>query len=255
MQTLHQPSHRRRRLGVVLHRWHRRMGAVAGVFVLWLAISGIVLNHSADLGLDHKPVSTPWLMQIYGLRTIVPSQGFQSTTHWMVGTDAQTVIDGHPLASALARPLGLVSVGSLLFAANVDSIVLLDAHGVLVDTLHASDLPIPAVRRIGQGDGVVVIADSDGKRFASADGLGWKPYGGKVAWSTIEKLPESIVRAATPYFRPHLPLERILLDAHSGRIAGHYGPLVVDGVGVVFVLIALSGIWLYVRHRLRLAHH
>jgi hypothetical protein len=230
------------------------MGVIAALFVLWLAISGIALNHSADMGLDHMPVSAPWLMRIYGLHAITPDRGFRSATHWMIGTDSRTVMDGRPLPNVIPQLLGLVAANDLLFAANASSIVVLDTRGQLVDTLRGSDLPLSSIRRLGQGDGLVVVADPEDRRFASQDGLSWMPYSGKVIWAASEALPKAISVAATPYFRPRLPLERILLDAHSGRIIGPYGPLLVDAVGVVFMLIALSGIWIYVRHRLRQVH-
>ncbi len=242
-------------IGVLLHRWHRRMGAVAGLFVLWLAASGIVLNHSNALGLDRTEISAPWLIQIYGLHPVIPDRGFRSANHWMIGTDSRTVIDGQPLSAALPEPLGLVATNNLLFAANASCVTVLDAGGQLVDTLRASDLPLSNIRRMGQGDGVVVIADSQDQRFASRDGLDWAPYSGRVIWAASEALPADIRARAASYLGPQLPLERILLDAHSGRIVGHYGPLLVDAVGVLFILIALSGLWIYLRRRLRSSHH
>lgn len=255
MQVTHQPSHRRRMIGVLLHRWHRRMGAVAALFVLWLAASGIALNHSTDLGLDHRAISAPWLIRLYGLHAVIPDRGFRSTRHWMIGTDSGTVIDGRPFVTALPQALGLVAANDLLFAANASCIIVLDAQGQLVDTLQMSDLPLSNIRRIGQGDGVVVIADLQDHRFASRDGLNWMPYSGNTIWAVSEILPTAIRARAAPYLSPQLPIERILLDAHSGRIIGPYGPLLVDAVGMVFILIALSGFWIYLRHRLRTDHH
>ncbi len=41
---------RRLRLVGLLWRWHRRLGVLVACFALLLAITGIVLNHSADVG-------------------------------------------------------------------------------------------------------------------------------------------------------------------------------------------------------------
>ncbi len=250
----HLVAHRRRMIGVVLHRWHRRLGVVAGLFVLWLAASGIALNHSAGLGLDHTAVSAPWVTQLYGLHEVMPDRGFRTTNHWLVGTDAQTVIDGRPLATALPRPLGLVAANHLVFAANASTLTILDAQGQLVDSLQTADLPISGIHRIGRGDGVVVIADQQDHRFASRDGLTWAPYPGVVIWAESVTLPATIKASAAPFLRPKLPVERVLLDAHSGHILGRYGPLLVDMVGVFFILIALSGLWMFIRHQLRNSH-
>lgn len=250
----HAAAHRRRMIGVVLHRWHRRLGIVAGLFVLWLASSGIALNHSAELGLDHTAVSAPWVTRLYGLRDAIPDKGFLTANHWLVGTDAQTVIDGHPLATALPGPLGLVKVNNLLFAANASTLALFDAQGQPVDMLRGPDLPIPVIHRIGGGADVVVIADEQDRRFSSRDGLTWEPYAGTVVWTASVMLPAAVQASAAPFLRPRLPAERILLDAHSGHILGRYGPILVDTVAVVFILIALSGLAMFLRHHLQTRH-
>jgi hypothetical protein len=248
------PAARRRRIGVVLHRWHRRIGVVAGLFVLWLATSGILLNHSAGLGLDQTQISTTWLTRWYGLHAVLPERGFQAGTHWLVGAESQAVLDGRPLAMPLSGPLGLVAANNLLFAANASALAVFDAQGRPVDTLRGADLPVASINRMGGGEGVVVIADARDQRYASRDGLGWTPYAGAVVWAASAPLPAAIKAEAMPLLSPKLPLERILLDAHSGHILGPYGPFLVDTVGVLFILLAMSGLWMFIRHRFRGSH-
>ena len=43
---------------------------------------------------------------------------------------------------------------------------------------------------------------------------------------------------------PSLPLERVMLDIHSGRLLGRYGPFLVDGAAFILLLLSLSGIWI-----------
>ena len=50
---------RRPRLVGLLWHWHRRLGVIAAFFVLVLSVSGIVLNHSSELGLDRSFVDSP----------------------------------------------------------------------------------------------------------------------------------------------------------------------------------------------------
>ncbi len=241
----------RLKLGALLHRWHRRLGMMAGLFVLWLAGSGIVLNHSADLGLDHAAVSAPWITGLYGLRAVVPEHGYLAGNHWLAGNAEQTVLDGHLLATPLPGLLGLVAGERLLFAADTGSLAIFDARGLPVDNLHGGDLPLAAIARIGAGAGMVVLADARDQRYASRDGLNWAPYAGPVAWAVRAPLPAAARASAALALRPRLPVERVLLDAHSGHILGHYGPYLVDTVGVLFILLAGSGLWMVIRHRWR----
>jgi hypothetical protein len=48
-----------------------------------------------------------------------------------------------------------------------------------------------------------------------------------------------------------LTWERVLLDLHAGRLFGRLGPWLVDAVAIALVALALSGIALWVKQRLR----
>ncbi len=48
-----------------------------------------------------------------------------------------------------------------------------------------------------------------------------------------------------------LPLERIILDLHSGRMFGTFGEYVMDIVALLFIFLALSGGWMWCRHMWR----
>jgi hypothetical protein len=52
---------------------------------------------------------------------------------------------------------------------------------------------------------------------------------------------------------PGISVQRLLLDLHSGRFAGRYGPLAVDLLAVFLAVLSLSGAWLFLkpRHRCR----
>ena len=46
-----------------------------------------------------------------------------------------------------------------------------------------------------------------------------------------------------------LPVERVLLDLHSGRIFGKPGVYVVDAAAILFLVLAASGVWLWGKRR------
>ena len=46
-----------------------------------------------------------------------------------------------------------------------------------------------------------------------------------------------------------LPIERLLLDLHSGRFFGRFGPWVMDAAAVLIVLLGVSGTWIWLRRR------
>jgi uncharacterized iron-regulated membrane protein len=240
------PGSRRLRLGAVLHRWHRRLGAAAGLFLIWLAATGLLLNQTAAWQLDRVTIAWPWLMQWYGLRAEPPLAGWSAQGHWLATVDDDAVLDGMRLAPAVHAPLGLASAGGLLYVATVDSLVLLQPDGTRVDVLRSPPLPVASIRRIGTTGDRVVIQDLD--IYASADGESWSPVAGQgVHWSLPQPLPPALRERMARLARPHLPLSRVLADAHSGRLFGRYGATVIDAVALMAVVLAASGLWLWLR--------
>jgi len=52
-----------------------------------------------------------------------------------------------------------------------------------------------------------------------------------------------------------LPMERIMLDLHSGRILGRAGVYIMDAAAIGFLVLAASGVWLWVRRRTSIRTH
>ncbi len=71
-----------------------------------------------------------------------------------------------------------------------------------------------------------------------------------VSWATAAPPDQELARALRNTWRgTGLPLERVLLDLHSGRILGEAGVWLVDAAALLFLLLAASGLWLWGRRR------
>ncbi len=250
---MNSPAQRRRRaqhaarmrIGVLLHRWHRRLGLFASLFLIWLALSGILMNETATLGLDSARVGWPWLMRWYGLTMDVPTTGFVADSHVLTTVGDSIVLDGRVLNPALHAPLGMVASGPLLYVATTDSVLLLKADGTRVDELRSPPLPEAILRRIGTSTDRVAIVDANDKVYTSNDGEEWKlDEAPQIRWSLPQPLTASQRQTAASQARPSLPISRILADAHSGRLFGRFGPAFINSVGLASMLLAISGIWL-----------
>ncbi len=140
------------------------------------------------------------------------------------------------------------ATGELIAIASPTELVLVDATGRLVDRIPSTQLPVNPIEKIGASDQQIVLHGNGA--FASADGVSWQAFEGDVVWSASQALPPN-QRANVQQLAPSLPLERIMQDLHSGRIFGHYGPYLMDAVGLLFLLLAGSGLWMFLRHRRR----
>ena len=65
-------------------------------------------------------------------------------------------------------------------------------------------------------------------------------YGGEMQQTT---------HAEILYQSQYLTVERIVLDAHSGRLFGDIGVFFMDIVAVLLILLSLSGLYIWLRHK------
>lgn len=250
------PPKSKRNLIALLREWHSRAGLLAFVFLIWLACTGVLLTRSNDLGLDTAHVDWPWLMDLYGLHAAPPQSGFAAGGHWLASTHDYTLVDGQPLATQVSAPLGMVADDNagmpMLYIASSASVVLITPDGQRIDELMPPILPISTVRRIGtlKGDPhTVVVQDLDA--YQSHDqGNTWSPVSPtEVNWSQPQALPDAQRERAMPYSKPRVIVEQVLIDLHSGRLFGPIGAWVITIIGLVAMVLAVSGIWMWWRIR------
>jgi hypothetical protein len=240
----------RRKFNLLLHRWHRRIGVMASLFVIWMVISGWLLNHTATLDLAHRTITARAIVTHYGLRGDIPQRAFSAQQHWLVA-DELALLDGKKIDAYIAHPLGMVASNHMLFVATATQLILLSEDGALVDNIAP---PLANIEKIGSGcAGVVIVAAQ--QQLATQDGTAWSPCSGAVTWSRTAVLTAEQKTAVTALFTPGISLERLLLDLHSGRFFGALGPYFVDAIGLTLVLLTSSGLWLFARHRRRYAAH
>lgn len=238
-----------------LRRWHARIGFIAIVFFLILAVTGLVLNHGADLGLDAKRVHSAWLARWYGVEAESPRAAFRSAHHELAAANGRWLLDGRPAGEKRPEPVGLVELGDLVVAACGASLYLYRGDGRLVDRLEESTLPGVPIKAVGSEGGDLVLRTPSGI-FATGDALSWRPARARpVRWSAPVELSAAERLAYAKALAPGISVQQLLLDVHSGRIAGRYGPLVIDLVGVLLVVLAASGAWLFLVPRRRKERH
>ena len=240
--------HRRHTVGALLHRAHRWMGVAVCLFIVFLVFTGWALNHTAELGLARLSVQVPWISSWYGLRGEVPTMGYTASGRWLIAGEATALLDGKPIDVKLDTLIGMSAAAGLIAVASRNELLLLDTQGRVLERVLATQLPMGPITRIGNATNVIV-AQGNGS-YASEDGVKWTPYAGDVIWSARQALPPD-QQVFAKKLAPGISLERIMQDLHSGRVLGRYGPYLVDAVGLIFLLLAASGLWMFFRHRRR----
>lgn len=244
----------KRSLTAVLRQWHQRIGLTAAFFVLWLGVSGTLLTRSNELGFDTARLRWDWLTAMYGLRAEAPRMGFEAAGHWMAATKENTLLDAREVSPRLPAPVGFVSLagptGTQLYIGTPESLVITTMAGERIDELRPPVLPIAAVRRIGvTAAGAIAVQDFDA--YESGDGGNtWTPVlPQSVTWSEPKPLPAEQRSNIEQFARPSILVEQVLIDLHSGRLFGVVGAWIITVIGVLALMLSISGVWSWWRIR------
>ena len=86
-------------------RSHRWVGTVLVAFVLYLAVTGILLNHSSDVGLDRQYIGWSWLLEAYGMGELRGRLDQALVPHPPDGVVQRSGLNLHALTGALLHLL------------------------------------------------------------------------------------------------------------------------------------------------------
>lgn len=228
-----------------LSKWHRRFGIFAALIAIYLSLTGLLLNHSHDLGLDHAHLSSPWMLQLYGIKT--PEGYSVNTRQHSINKLGETLfVDDRIIGQFSSALVGATTLDQFLIIALRDSILLLSAEGEIVETLTPSNGLPGQIERVGWSDKGLFIQSRQQIYTGDADLLKWLPVNDTVpdvSWTTLEATATNAKASLLDLLPAYGPSwERVLQDLHSGRFFNLPGTLLIDLTGIILLLLSISGI-------------
>ncbi len=244
-----------RRWAATARIWHRRVGLLVAALVAVLAITGLLLNHSDSLGLDRTNIVTGWVVDWYGLTPVEDPVHFRAGEHWVSWIDGAAYANGKRVGEAGGTARGAVAFDSLVAMATSEAVIVFTSDGELVERLGVAFLP-GAIARVGTAASKdrIVIRTPAGQYASDSDLLAWSPFGDEVVWSQAGTPTDVVLeRQLAAYRGQGLPLSRVLLDLHSGRLFGSVGAAVMDAAAILLLVLVATGIvnWSGFRKRRR----
>jgi len=225
------------------------------LFFLILAVTGLILNHGEGLGLVGRYVHAGWLARWYGIRSEPPREAFRSGHHVLVAANGRWLLDGNISGERLPQPVGLIEFADIFAVASETALYVFREDGELIEKLERGALPGVPVQAIGSSARSIVLRTASGI-FASADALSWRPLTQRsVLWSVAAELSAAQRQTYEEALTPGVSVEQLLLDLHSGRFAGRYGPVFVDLLALLLAVVSLTGAWLFLVPRLHRGRH
>ncbi|MEE9352360.1 MAG: PepSY-associated TM helix domain-containing protein [Thiotrichaceae bacterium] len=232
---------------------HRYIGLVAALFAVFLSITGILLNHTEELGLHDRQINTTWLMKLYGIESPEIATAFSTSRQdhpnkeiWVAQLGDSLLLENLPLNCP--PPLtGAIATDELLIISNHTQLCLFTFEAELIDNLLIKDQS--EIQKLGLASNQIIVSTNKTNYVINTDFtdlIAQTDLNQIVNWQSPQPLPESISKNLMQQYKgAGLPLERIILDLHSGRVAGMAGVYFMDFMALLLIFLAITGVMMW----------
>ena len=256
--TRHQKNKSRAKLLRSLYIWHRYIGLAAATFVIILAVTGLALNHTQELGLDSNYVKSGALLNWYGVQAPENITSYPVDNHTISAVGEYIYWDTTRIPQVPSPLIGAVQYADLVVVGIEGRLLLFTPEGELIEQLDGAAGVPAGMQALGvTPDYKLAIHAAHGFYQTDEDFLAWKETDDlEASWNEPTRPAEDLRLALQAAYRGSgLSVERIMLDLRSGRILGSWGIYLVDAAAVLFLLLACSGVWLWSRRRASVRAH
>ena len=235
--------------------WHRRIGLLALLLVIILAVTGIMLNHTERFKLDETYVNNSWLLNWYGIETKDDPISFRVTndkeTHVISAWNKKLFFDNTAITKLEQTMHGAIGAEQFIVIALDNEIILLSFEGELIERVSTS-ISFSNIQRLGMKYKRPVIETSDPLYYMADEHiLDWDVIVNEdIEWTESYSLDDDEREQLLVAYRGNgLKLERVILDLHSGRLFGDYGVYLMDAAAIALLWLSLSGLWVWSSRR------
>jgi hypothetical protein len=229
--------------------WHRWAGLVLAALLVWAAVTGMVLNHEAELDLGARPVRSAWLLDAWDVPEPVLGAAYPTRLGWVVAVDGTTwlhdeLLPGGPLVGALDDADGtLIVTQELLHLYGPD--------GALIERFAPELTP---VRAFGHApDGRLAMHANSPLMLADSILGEWhiEPIEARQLRPVATAVPPAATANAlrTEARARGLTWDRVVRDLHAGHVPARWLRWVLDLVALGLIALALTGVWIHLQRR------
>ena len=227
---------------------------ISAFFVLLLSLTGLVLQHDAWFKLDSRFIRSSRILAWYNIEVPDVTTSYSDAQHSISLIANKLYFDALPLDGVYRSLTGFIAQDFGYVVSTIDQLLLLTELGETVEILgsvHGLPSPIDGMGLTSDDELVLSVA---GAAFrANLDSLIWSSVvlsNEEMALSTALPLSQELTQLIKQdYGNSLLSWERLVLDLHSGRFLGAWGERLMDVMALLFIFMALTGLWIWSRRR------
>ncbi len=258
-----------------IRRWHRRFGLAVSLWLILLAVTGILLNHSDDLSLQKSYVDSHWIIKLYGIKAPQKVLCFQSDRDEtsVCQIDDQIYQQSHWLVSAQKTLMGFYPLADFQVLVTQNDVFVYTSDWQLVEHFNL-DNGLPGwINKVGlltadikkpndtgsissdkpKFSQVSLVFKIEEKNWQLDQDLNWQEIAvEKLAGKSIQYKMAAIAtnnqtkQLQQAYLTRQITLLHFLQDLHSARIFSKVGTYFTDLVALLLIALTISGLvtWL-----------
>lgn len=232
---------------------HRLLGVFIAIGLIYITLTGILLNHSESLKLDKQIVTHPLILKWYQIEAPQIKQSIKLDNQWLIQLDSNLFWNQTPLP--LNGDLYSAFKHQILIYAIIDqNLSLLTEQGEWVDTFSLpKDITHPdqVEWRVNPNTGLVSIRYQDKYWQINEDLTGFIALKSDSGFNKI-KAPTSVevppqLKASLLNQNGSLHWERVIVDLHNGYFFGSIGPYLLDLFALLLLMMVISGLRLLLK--------
>ncbi len=229
-----------------IYIWHKKAGVYAMFFLLLLAVTGIMLNRAELLGLKEVVIDNPAVLRMYGMQPAGRITSFAVGSGHISAVGDGIYYGNKKIGTTDSEILGALKTKKFIVVATAAQLQVFSGKGEFIEKLSTEALPTGAIEAVAaEKNGGLLVKTSDGFFLFDTDMVAWSdtpPPNPFLPVKAVE-LPEPVQKKMLQNYRGEgLPLDRVILDIHSGRFFGKFGPLVMDLSAVALIFLAITGL-------------
>lgn len=232
---------------------HRSLAWVMAFGLVYLTLSGVLLNHSKALDLSNIEIKNPLLLEWYGQSAPVISQSFSVNQHWISRVNQHLYWDDKilPLQGEIHQ---ILSHESFLFIKQARQVAFLSNAGELIDLIplpENSEKPNESRLFVNKQQIHLMInqqvwsLNADYSEFVLNSDYITPTFKTATGEMTNDPLPEALKTKLLALAPSELTLEKIVLELHNGYFLGPIGPWLLDLFALLILITIISGIRLH----------
>jgi len=234
---------------------HRSLAWVMVFGLVYLTLSGVLLNHSKALDLPNIDIKNPLLLKWYGQSAAVVSQSFSVNQHWITRINQNLYWDDKllPLQGEIYQ---ILPHEPFLFIRQASQVAFLSSTGELIDLIplpeklqkqNESQLFVSQQQIYLMIDQQVWSLNAEYSEFVLNTDNATSTFKMTTEALTNNPLPETLKTKLLALAPSGLTLEKIILELHNGYFIGSIGPWLLDLFALLILITIITGIRLHIK--------